>query len=269
MAMWKARRASGTLAQLIWQDMMMNERSATVGADAAKRVRGCLAVGVLGALLVVGTLASAVHAQPTSAVVEGAARINVRRGPSTKFPRVATVGQGDRVDVEGLEGEWAHIRTADGKTGYIRSVFLAPSGGAPAGRGTPTAGEAGNGAASAPAAASPVATPRGTTAVTPETLPSAPVHSGETEAEAVRRLQGELARVTAELEATRRQLDRRETEPAPLPGAAPSGGMAADSGELFNAGMLGLVAIGLLLSWLMGVAVGRRQERKRRTRIRF
>ncbi len=241
----------------------MSERSATVWAEAARRLRRVPGVVVLGVLLGVAGPPSATTAQATSAVVEGAARVNIRRGPGTNFPSLTTVRAGDRVEVEGLEGEWAHIRTASGTTGYIRSVFLSLSGAAPAAAPAPQdtpPREAAAGAASPPSSAA---------VATAGAQPSETAPSGETDAERVRRLQAELTRVTAEREGLQRQLEQRATEPAPLGSAAPSGGTATDPGEPFSAGTLGAVVIALLVGWLTGMAAGRRQERNRRSRIRF
>jgi len=258
---------------------MMSERSATVRAGASTRRPGAVGVGVLVALLAVASLTSTARAQGASAVVEGAARVNVRRGPGANFPTVATIGAGERVDVEGMEGEWAHIRTASGETGYVRSVFLAPRGersgaAAPTARSareTPPrhAADAGGGAAGAGVEASPSARPSGVPGATAAAPAPLAHQTGETDAEAARRLQAELTRVTAALEALQRQVQARGTESAPLPGGAQGGGTAVDPGEPFGAGALGVAVVALLVGWVVGIGVGRRRERNRRSRIRF
>jgi hypothetical protein len=67
---------------------------------------------------------SIARAEAGTAVVVGAERLFVRRGPGTEFPPFATLTKGDTVEVQEMQGEWARIMTGGGQTGYVRSNFL-------------------------------------------------------------------------------------------------------------------------------------------------
>ena len=51
-------------------------------------------------------------------------KMNLRKGPSTSTSVVAILSHGDLVQVIGAEKEWCQVRTADGKTGYVKAQYL-------------------------------------------------------------------------------------------------------------------------------------------------
>ncbi|MFQ5665909.1 MAG: SH3 domain-containing protein [Candidatus Binatia bacterium] len=220
-------------------------------------------------------------AQGSTAVVVGAERLFVRRGPGKTFPAFATVTKGTTVEVRELRGEWARIVTAGGQVGYVSSNFLAlPS-------------QERWGAAEA-SAVTPAAPARATAQAAPGTL---------TLTERNRALKAQVNRLQAELAA-------RRSPPAATPASKAAPGAGTDLERLHaelqrvaavvddihrrvgghaqsgttrpatNAGMgktppavsstaivLGL--LGLVVGWLLGAVYGRSQERGRRSRIRF
>src|SRR5437870_3286473 len=72
---------------------------------------------ILAALFV--TLPAPIWAQSGTAVVTGADRVFVRRGPGSEFAPFATVDKGSTVEVRSVQGEWALIVTAGGQSGYV------------------------------------------------------------------------------------------------------------------------------------------------------
>ncbi|TFE03985.1 N-acetylmuramoyl-L-alanine amidase [Jeotgalibacillus salarius] len=64
--------------------------------------------------------------EPTSSLVAKATvpSLNVRAGVGTSYPVVTTLKQGDRVEVEGLDGYWAKVKTSNGTIGYINKTYL-------------------------------------------------------------------------------------------------------------------------------------------------
>lgn len=68
-------------------------------------------------------------------------RVNLRSGPATLFPPVATVGYGTRVRVGPCislgQGRWCQVNTVDGKaSGFVSAGFLVEGGAAPPSGGT-------------------------------------------------------------------------------------------------------------------------------------
>jgi hypothetical protein len=55
-----------------------------------------------------------------------AASVNVRKGPSTGTPVVATLSRGDTLEVLARDGDWARVRTRAGVEGYVSARFLQP-----------------------------------------------------------------------------------------------------------------------------------------------
>jgi len=272
---------------------------------AGARWRCRLAVGLLGSVLA-ATVAS--WAQGGNAVVVGAEQVFVRRGPGTEFPPFATLTKGDTVEVQEMQGEWARIQTASGQTGYVRSNFLLPPGEKekvsaptpPAKANAPTP-PAKVSAPPAPAAAPPAAAgtspERGEAAalraanerskaleaevrslqqqltelksraeatpapVTPSATTTPGASPGGTE-----RIEAQLARLTLALEEVQRRIDARPSS-EPL---GPAVAVTPDtSGHAWSSGSLALGALGLMIGWLLGGTLGRRQDRGRRARIRF
>jgi hypothetical protein len=56
-----------------------------------------------------------------------ATTVNVRRGPSTSSPVVATAARGEVLDVLERAGEWYRVRTRAGVEGYVSAQFVKPA----------------------------------------------------------------------------------------------------------------------------------------------
>jgi len=250
-------------------------------------------IGFSVSCLLLSTLlpfASTAGAQGNTVLVTGAERVFVRRGPGTEFPPFATLTKGSTVEVQEMRGEWARITTASGQTGYINSTFLAlpgerekehtaaspaPSATAPAVT-TPVAAAGASEAAALRAATErnknleaqvhglqqeladqktrAEATPACAAASTP--MPGGP---------AAEQLHSELARLTVAVENMQRRLDVLPVTEVPSANAGSGDG----SSHLLSPGAVLLGMLGVLAGWLFGSSYGRRQERGRRSRIRF
>ncbi len=226
------------------------------------------------ACLVLIGLAGAAWAEANAGVVSGAERVVIRRGPGKQYPPVAALGRGSRVEVQEVHGQWARIVTARGEKGYVKRSYLV------------IAGEHERHAAQAPAA-TPVATPHESTAAALQAATERN-KSLETELQNLRQeltdlksraqatpalppnavsppmeqLHTELTRLTAAVEQLQRRLDTQPVaDPAPssLDGSSPP---VSATSVLF-------AMIGILVGWLVGGTYGRKQERGRRSRIRF
>jgi len=232
-------------------------------------------------LVLLGGWAGPVWAQGASAVVTGAERVFVRRGPGTEFPPFATLVQGTTVEIKEMQGEWARIATGSGQVGYVNSNFLAPR------------GEAEHPSAPAPAPGHVQPTPatsdapslralsernkaldaeiqslqaqlsdvsaRATAAPTPAPSPG-PTTGGADQ------LRGDLSRLTVAVETLQRRLDAAPANESPM--SSPPGPMDGAPRALSSAAVV-LGVLGLLVGWLLGSRYGRRQERGRRSRVRF
>jgi uncharacterized protein YraI len=206
-------------------------------------------------------------AETIPAIVTGAERLYVRRGPGVDFPAFATIEQGERVEVERLEGVWALVKLASEQTGYVHSTFLSFPG---------------QMRATVIAVASPTPTstpmPQPTASWTPKVLPSpsgepAPpgggeagahdrtsVASGSTDGEPdLRALQQQIERLTLAIDALEAQLGARSTRDG-----------TEDEGPSWTSASVALLFLmALLVGWVAGGAYGRQVERTRRSRIRF
>lgn len=232
--------------------------------------------GLLGWVAVVALALSGAtntFAASRPATVHGAERAFVRRGPGTEFTAFATVENGEKVQVEEVTGSWALVKIASGQNGYVHATLLSYLDNSPVALPvTPTSG--------------PVAD-----AVTPQradAVPGAPVS-----------LEQRNAELTAEVEALRREVEglRKNPSAVPSPGedlvslraevrrladitdalrsrldAPSSGGFpipAASDGQWSTSTVTVLAGCALLLGWVIGGVLSRREERGRRNRIRF
>ena len=210
--------------------------------------------------------AAPVHAQSNTAVVTGAERVRIRRGPGVEFSPFATIAAGSTVDVQAMEGEWARIVTAAGQVGYVSSTFLALPGERPA----------------APAAEpQPVAlrtSSEQNKALTAEirrlqdelaalkdrAAADAPPAPPPARMDAEKVL-AELAHLTAAVENLQRQIEVRPHSEA----AAPPAGTTGESPRAFSSSRIVLAITALLIGWAMGSAYGRKHERGQRSRVRL
>lgn len=251
--------------------------------EARRSYAACVALW-FSVTLLAGAVTGA-SGQGNTAVVTGAERVFVRRGPGTEFPPFATLTDGSTVEVQEMQGEWSRVRTASGQVGYVHSNFLAlPSEASSAAtaevpRVHPTAAPTARPTARTDSGALNAATEKNKAleaqvAALQEELtalksrPAAPPEPAPTAASAESdALRAELKRLTAAVEG----LKQHEGAGAPpieapaAPGVAPS--EPPERGVASTALLLG--AVGLLIGWLLGAAYGRNQERGRRSRIRF
>ena len=244
------------------------------GSKRTVRAPGILRRRLYVACLALIGLTGAAWAEANAGVVSGAERVVIRRGPGKQYPPVAAIGRGSRVEIQEVHGQWARIVTARGEKGYVKRSYLV------------VAGEHERHAAQAPAA-TPAATSHESAAAA---LQAATERNKSLEAElqnlrqeladlksrapatpaapliavtpATEQLRTELTRLAAAVEALQRRLDTQAVaDPAPssLDGSSPP---VSATSVLF-------AMIGILVGWLVGGTYSRKQERGRRSRIRF
>jgi hypothetical protein len=232
--------------------------------------------GACLALLI--AVSTAAHAAGT-ATVRGADGVNVRQQPDADSPSIVVLRRGRVVTVERLIGPWALIRLDSGRRGYIKATYLD----LPAGL-----------AVEAVATASPPVTAAATPiAQSTQTHTAGPTNTPATEADAppraglereVAQLRDRLAALESALVATpadsmaqaggggsEAAVDREPTrghETARAAGALPPGADAPLEPDELGAS-LALAGVGVVVGFLLGAAYGRRQERTRRSRVRF
>lgn len=238
------------------------------------RALGTLRRPLSAACLAFVGLVGAAWAQASTGVVTGAERLVIRRGPGKQYPPVAALGRGSRVEIQDVHGQWVRIVTARGEKGYVKRSYLivagehdrrAPQAAAP----TPAAVPHESAAAALQAASERNKSleaevqklqqelaelknrPQAPAALPPSSLPPA-----------TEQLHAELTRLTAAVEGLQRRLD---TQPA----ADPAASSPDSSSPPVSATSVLFAMIGILVGWLVGGTYGRKQERGRRSRIRF
>lgn len=220
----------------------------------------------LGALLLAGF--PQVAAAAGNAVIHGASALNVRSGPGRDHPAFTTLKEGDRVEVEATEGSWVRIRTPDGQIGYVHKAFVVPLETEEAAAPPPEA--EGEPASSGEVEAAPEEVPSepgpGGTADRETGAPDGDVMAGQRRLE--RLVEGLQEDVGKLLEIARQRSDvRAAVRPTPTPTPLLVGITPVDATE--SGSLLGLSIIGLVAGFILGMIYGRRQERGRRTRVRF
>ena len=235
----------------------------------AASFRGIVALAVV----VVG--AEAARAAGT-ATVRGGEAVNVRRGPTLDSPAFLWLPKGSSVTVEKVVDGWALVILASGQQGYIKSALLdIPPGVGTASAATPT-----------------TFVPTATAVLAPTSAPvPSDVHDlqngADTDPQRAASLERELAQMRERLAAIESAVatpanigptpaegaplterERRSDDPTLAPGAfLPT---AAAGPELDEIGpSLALAGVGALIGFLLGAVYGRRQERNRRSRVRF
>jgi len=241
--------------------------------------------GLLGWVVLLGVVlscaADAWAARP--ATVRGPERAFIRRGPGTEFQAFATVENGEQVEVEEVTGTWALVRTAAGESGYVHAAFLVYAGNSPVAASiTPTAP-----AAAAPAAAVETPAGRADAAAAPAAAGApagleernatltAEVEALQREVESLRRGPGAVASPGEDIVSLRAEVRRladvtdalRDRLDAPTAGGFAVGGGA--DGHWATSTVVVLAGCALLLGWVLGGVLARREERGRRNRIRF
>jgi uncharacterized protein YgiM (DUF1202 family) len=214
------------------------------------------------------------------ATVTGAERLLVRRGPGTRYPPVAALSRGSKVDVQSVQGEWARIETARGERGYVKRAYLVfpqKERRSPARAGGASTAPAPAAPGGSPAAALQAATERNKSLEAEvhslrqeltelqNRSESTPVATANSSATASEQLPAELTRLAAAVEGLQRRFDARLVmETAATPATAPSD----DDAPTVSAVSVLFAMIGILVGWFVGT-YGRKQERGRRTRVRF
>ena len=178
-------------------------------------------------------------------VVEGAAALNVRQGPGASNPSIGMLRRGDRVRVQEIVGKWARVSSGE-LNGYVHSAFIRMD------------------IETEPAPVPPDAAP------TPTAMPASESdHTGEaTEAAAAPEPAGfpievreDIRRILALSEELQKDLETMRSRPTP---AAPKQeeGISVQSG-------IGLLGLGAVIGFFVGMILGRQQERGSRSRVRI
>ncbi len=180
--------------------------------------------------------------------VQGAAALNVRKGPGASNPSIGMLRRGDPVRVKELVGKWALVTSGD-LTGYVHSAFIQMEIEAEA---TP-----GREAAAAP---TPTSIP-GEPAATEPRAPGQPPSPTRRAALLDAALREDIQRILALSEELQQDLESLRSQPTP-PAPRPESGISVQSG-------LGLLGLGAVIGFFIGIILGRQQERGGRSRVRI
>ena len=102
----------------------MEYRVPAGGLATRRSFQSCVVLSLCVALL--SGMATLVWGQGNNtALITGAERVLIRRGPGRKFPPFAALTEGSAVEVQEMQGEWSRVKTASGQVGYVHSNFLA------------------------------------------------------------------------------------------------------------------------------------------------
>ena len=229
------------------------------------------AIGCLATLALFSAVAiKGVAAESVVAAVRGAEALYVRSGPGTDYPAFATLQKGEQVRAEARSGAWVLVRVRSGEKGYVHGNFLD----LPAGVQLPETAEAPTKAESSepthaentpPAAEVAVDVtpmrPAAAAAVTPVPTPPAVVPTPSA---------ADIAGLQADVQRLLRLTKEVHDELAAPPTLGATNGDAVGYDQTPDPGpILALAGAGLVLGFMLGTVYGRRQERNRRTRVRF
>ncbi|MBX3023293.1 SH3 domain-containing protein [bacterium] len=209
---------------------------------------------VLSAVLAALLVPSAERAAGASVAgtITGAAAVNVRRGPGPDTAAITALHRGARVQVEERVGQWVVVVLESGERGYVNAAFveLAPGAALPAMAAVATA----------------IDTPP---AATPDPTATAVVAAAPAIDRELAALRERLASLEAAVEhsgSTSGSRPRAE-EPAVAPPPVPT--IVEPPAALDVGPSLALAGVGLIIGFLFGTLYGQRQERNRRSRVRF
>lgn len=247
------------------------------------RLRQRGVVAIVATLALLASAAARATAEDTKAVVHGASKLFVRRGPGMSFPPFARLSEGSIVKVHGKQGSWVRIETAGGQVGFVNQKYLSPVGDADLAAAAPPT-EAELLETPSPTATEPTQAEGGDAATTrqaqtevpeTETRAETPAKAGAgvetpldtptrpTMAEERASIADEVRRLSAAVGV----LEKRIGESEPI-GDGISGDEEDDENSVSGGAILmSLISIGL--GWYLGSRYGRAQERGRRSRIRF
>ena len=198
---------------------------------------------------------AAAIAQPVSGTIVGAEAVNVRTGPGTDAQALVAVRRGDTVRVDERSGQWARVTLDSGESGYINVAYVAVAAGAT----IPTAVD--------PGAIVPTPTPLHTVDASAPAAAVTPPAIDRELAELRQRLASLEASLDAPAAASPPPAAAAETPAAAEPPPLPT--MVEPPATLDVGPSLALAGVGLLVGFLIGTFYGQRQERNRRSRVRF
>jgi SH3 domain protein len=204
--------------------------------------------------------------------VRGVPAVNLREGPNTQSRAVAWLSEGEQVEIERVVDGWALVRTGRAETGYVRVTYLAapeaalsrlqtgenqmqPTEGVPAATPQPEPASQASEVLEAEMTAlrAQLDELRQEDIVTPGTV--TPGHPEEPALQEIRRDLRTLLEQTTSIERRLASNSSHSDLAAPV----------RESPALPWA----VLGFGVFIGLLLGAAMGRRQERKRRTRIRI
>ena len=230
------------------------------------------------AVMLIALTAAAAHAAG-KATVRGAESVNVRRTPNLDSPALVALRKGSVVKVEKVIGGWAQVTTESGTQGYVKAVFLDLPQGIPV--------EEAESVATAVVVATPPATLAEAPAEAAVATPEVRVEAGRPQALEVEvaRLRDRLAALESAVVTTPGAATPAAQREEPEPQAAAPSDKSAGAGEPvrparpvrpvvpepqeIGPSSLALAGVCLVFGFLLGAAYGQRQERNRRTRVRF
>ncbi len=203
--------------------------------------------------------AAAAQGQARRASVQGATHVNLRSGPGLSHTPITVLSENAPLIIEGQEGEWMRVKTADGQQGYVHQslVKILDDDQKPTPAKESMAGET---------AVATVKTPQSSVPDTPPTRTKAPVKSDgesvsttESAAESSPPVAASPARTFAE---------QKESKPAE-PVKSPPLIHLLEGRESDMTVWLAIAVAFFLLGWICGGNFYLRRDRARRTKLRF
>jgi hypothetical protein len=191
-------------------------------------------------------------AATVAGTIKGAEAVNVRRGPGPDTPAIVALHRGAAVQVEARVGQWALVVLPGGERGYVNAAFVEL----------------------APGVTIPVAPPTDAAVDTPPPAET-PEPTATSVAAAPQAMDRELAALRerlATLEASVGQPGSAGSHVRSEGAAEPPLGVPTivePPASLDVGPSLALAGVGLLVGFLFGTLYGQRQERNRRSRVRF
>lgn len=204
----------------------------------------------------IAVLSLALAAAPSlgrrSGTIDGAQTLHVRSGPGVEHPSIGLLHRGNTVEVVSIDGNWALVRHA-GREGWVHASFVTV-------QDPPVHTQA--------IAPTPTRTPGPVDdIVAMPDVQVAPAFEGVAPAAATppelgADLRANVDRILTLTEAMHHDLERRRN-------TLPSGTTTRADDGIGLQGGIGLIALGAVIGFFIGTVVGRQQERRGRSRVRF